>query len=123
MSERKWRGESAFDVVNLVLGIGLMLTPWAFGFRAIEVASRNAWIAGGLIAAIALFALFAFAEWKEWVNLLLGLWVVISPWALGFDTSISAVATRTHGLLGLIVAVLAAVDIWMAHHVPPRRAA
>jgi predicted MFS family arabinose efflux permease len=123
MLERKWRKESAIDVVNLVLGAGLILAPWAFGYTSVDVVSRNAWIAGTLIAVTAIMALLAFAEWEEWVNLLLGLWVAISPWALGFHLSISDTAARTHVALGLIVAVLAAVDLWMAHRAPPRKAA
>jgi predicted MFS family arabinose efflux permease len=123
MLQRKWRKESAIDVVNLILGAGLILAPWAFGYTSIDVASRNAWIAGGLIAVTAIMALVAFAEWEEWVNVLLGLWVAISPWALGFHLSISDTAARTQVALGLIVAVLAAVELWMIHRTPPRKAA
>ena len=25
------------------------------------------------------------AEWEEWINLLLGVWVLVSPWVLSFS--------------------------------------
>ena len=46
MLEKKWRKESTLDVINLVLGIGLISAPWVFGFTGVEMANRNAWIAG-----------------------------------------------------------------------------
>jgi SPW repeat len=62
---QKWRNESFVDVVNLILGAWLFLTPWAFGFAGGE-AGWNAWIFGVLIAVVAIAALLAFAEWEEW---------------------------------------------------------
>lgn len=120
MLTRKWRKESAIDVINLVLGIGLISAPWIFGFTSVETASRNAWVTGALIGVAAIMALVAFAEWEEWVNLVLGLWVAISPWALSFHLAISETALRSQVTLGLVVAVLAAVELWIMHRAPPR---
>lgn len=120
MTEQKLRKESAIDVINLVLGAGLISAPWIFGYTSVESASRSAWIAGALIAAAAIMALVSLAEWEEWVNLLLGLWVAISPWALSFHIAISETALRSQVALGLVVAVLAAVELWMLHRAPPR---
>ena len=123
MLERKWRKESALDVINLILGVGLLSTPWIFGFTSVEMASRNAWIMGAVIAVASVLALVLFTEWEEWTNLLLGLWVAISPWALSFHLLISEAALRTYVALGLAVAVLAAVELWVVHRAPPRIAA
>ena len=62
-------------------------------------------------------ALVAFSEWEEWVNLILGFATIIAPWALGFAGNGSAAKT-THVILGLIVAVLAAIEIWFTHNRP-----
>ena len=123
MLERKWRKESALDVINLILGVGLLSTPWIFGFTSVEMASRNAWIMGAVIGVASVLALVLFTEWEEWTNLLLGLWVAISPWALSFHLLISETALRTYVALGLAVAVLAAVELWVVHRAPPRIAA
>jgi hypothetical protein len=120
MLAQNWRKQSATDAINLVLGAGLTLAPSLFGFTSIERASRNAWIAGALIGIMAIIALVALAEWQEWFKFVLGLWVAISPWALRFHLAISEAAVRTHVALGLIVAVLAAVQLWMVRRDPPR---
>ena len=110
------REETALDVINAVVGVCLALAPLVLGFTADAAAAWNAWIVGAAIALIAIGALVAFAEWEEWANLLLGVWAVIAPWALGF-TAIG-VATTVHVVAGLIVAVLAAVDLWFVHNRP-----
>jgi hypothetical protein len=40
----------------------------------------DAWASGALVAAISIMAFVAFADWEEWLNVLLGIWVVVSPW-------------------------------------------
>ena len=120
MLKREWRRESVIDVINLVLAFGLISIPWIFGFASVELASRNAWISGALIGVTAIMALVAFAEWEEWTNLILGLWVAISPWALSIDLTMRVDALRTQVALGLVVALFAAAELWMVHRAPPR---
>lgn len=108
--------ETALDVANIVVGICLALTPWVLGFAAETAASWNAWIVGAAIALIAIGALVAFAEWEEWVNLILGIWAVVSPWVLGFADITAAV--YAHVIAGLVVAVLAALELWFARQRP-----
>ena len=112
--------ETAIDLVNVVLGLCLVFAPWALGFTSEMAATRNAWIVGAAIALIALGALFAFREWEEWVNLALGVWAILAPWLLGFATV--AAALYAHVIIGLIVGVLAALDLWMIHNRPVLRA-
>jgi hypothetical protein len=110
MTELKWK-ESGVDVINLILAVFLFLTPWIFGFVPGTAAAPNAWISGIIIGAMAVAALTSFAEWEEWVNLVLGLWVIASPWALGFATQ--SATKSAHVIVGLIVVVLAAIKLWM----------
>jgi len=105
------------DVVNLILGALLFLSPWLFAY-APGAESWNAWIAGGIIVVLSIAALSAFAEWEEWINLIVGLWTIISPWVLKFSGNSDAM--RTNVAIGVIVAVLAAIEIWMVHQAPPR---
>ncbi len=44
-------------------------------------------------------------RWQDGVNVIVGLWVLISPWVLGFSTT--PVATWTTALLGAAIVVLA----------------
>jgi SPW repeat len=110
--------ETIADVINLVLGAWLFLTPWIFGFVPNTAASWNAWLSGVAIGVIAVAALLAFAEWEEWINLLLGVWVAVSAWAVGF--AVHATPTWVHVVTGIFVAVVAGVRLWFMHRTPPR---
>ena len=72
------------DSVTLVLGVWTVASPWLLGFQTDATAMGNAVVIGGLIAAIGLIAVFRPLFWEEWANLVLGVWLVISPWALEF---------------------------------------
>ena len=116
-----WRKDSYIDVINLILGVALFVSPWVNGFSGGTIA-RAAWVGGFLIAASALLALYNFAEWEEWANLIFGLGVLVAPWALDFAT-VSKAAMQTHVVVGIIVALLAAWELWRLHGNPPRLAA
>src|ERR1700716_2785925 len=112
-----WSNAKLCDVANLILGAILFFSPWMFGFDAGKV-SQNATITGIVIAVLAIAALAAFAVWEEWLNLIVGLWALVSPWVLGFQGSSRAMAV--HVIVGIAVAVLAAVELWMTSQNPPR---
>lgn len=112
-----WTNAKWCDVANLILGAILCFSPWIFGFDAGKI-SQNAYIAGIVIAVLAIGALAAFAVWEEWLNLIVGLWVLVSPWVLSFHGTTRPMAV--HVVIGIAVAVLAAIEIWMTSQVPPR---
>jgi hypothetical protein len=112
-----WTNAKFCDVANLILGAFLFLSPWIFGFGA-GAASQNAYIAGIVIAVLAIAALAAFAVWEEWLNLIVGLWTLIAPWVLGFHNAKTAMTV--HVVVGILVAVLAALELWMMSQNPPR---
>jgi hypothetical protein len=106
-----WRNEKVGDVLNLILGAFLFVSPWIFGFAA-GVQSGNAMVCGVIIAALSIATLAAFAMWEEWLNLIVGIWVLVSPWAVGFANTTAAQITF---VVGLLVAIIAAVELWMRH--------
>jgi hypothetical protein len=110
-----WTNAKLCDVANLVLGAVLFVSPWMFGFEVGKV-SQNAMATGLVIAILAIAALAAFAVWEEWLNLIVGLWALVSPWVLGFQGT----AMTVHVLIGAAVAVLAAVELWLTSQQPPR---
>ena len=111
-----WTSAKLCDVANLVLGAVLFLSPWLFRFDA-GAASTNAHSAGLAIAILAIAALAAFAVWEEWLNLIVGLWTLVSPWVLGFQ---GTTAMTVHAVIGIAVAILAAIEIWEMSQHPPR---
>jgi SPW repeat len=104
---RKNVTESWQDSVNVVLGVWLILSPWILGFAASQAAMWNAVVVGVVIAAAALGALFSFQKWEEWADMAFGVWLVISPWVLGFAATL-ATATWNFVVVGLLTVALAA---------------
>jgi hypothetical protein len=102
--------ERLCDVANLILGVFLLFSPWIFRFEPGHL-TQNATISGIVIAVLALAALAAFAVWEEWLNLIVGLWALVSPWVLGFEGNRTAMTV--HVVVGALVAILAALEIWM----------
>ncbi len=113
---KNFRDRNPADGINILAGLGLALSPWFLEFTTVAAAAWNAWIVGAAIALIAVAALISFHRAEEWVNGALGLWAVIAPWVLGFADL--QPATAAHVVLGLLVAVLAAVALWSDHNRP-----
>ena len=74
------------DPVNALLGLWVLLSPWALGFQDEQTIMLNAVIVGAALVAVALGAIFVPRAWEEWTEGVLGLWLIASPWALGFNT-------------------------------------
>lgn len=107
----KWRQRSVLDLYNLLLATFLFISPWLFA-RATGTAAMDLRTSGAAIAVISLAAMVAFADWEEWANLLLGIWLIVSPWVLGFaHTS----AMHLSILVGFTVAFLAALELFLEY--------
>lgn len=87
--------ESWQDTVSLILGVWLVLSPWVLGFTMTEAAMWNAVAFGLLISVMAVLALVEFHEWEEWADMAVGLWLVVSPWVLGFAMTMGAGSATT----------------------------
>ncbi len=114
MANTLMEGKRTQDWVNLVLAVCLFISPWVLGFVAETTPTWNAWIVGIALAVLAVAAISAFAEWEEWANLVLGLWLIASPWLLSFAANVNAM--WTHVILGLLVAAVSAWAVWGYHH-------
>jgi SPW repeat len=104
--------ECVLDVYNLVLGGFVALSPWLFAFRY-DAARLESAASGVLVVAISIAALIAFADWEEWAVLALGLWLIVSPWVLGFAVA-AAMKIHIGGGLGLVY--LAGLELWLIHY-------
>ena len=111
LRKKIWRRESALDLYKLLLAMFLLISPWLFA-RANGTAAVDLWASGAAIAILSLAAMVAFANWEEWINLLLGLWLIVSPWVLGF-----AHTRAMHFSIGVGAAVtfLAALELWLVY--------
>ena len=116
MATIKLQGRHVQDIVNLVLAVCLFVSPWVLGFIGENRAAMNAWIFGAALAALAVAALAAFAEGEEWVTGIVGVWLIIAPWAVGFATNMAAM--WTHLVLGVLVVAASGWAVWEYRHTP-----
>jgi hypothetical protein len=100
--------------VNLVVGLWLIVSPFPIEHLtmaepttpALVVAAWTMHIIGLLIAATAIGTITYFRMWEEWVNIILGGWLIVSPWLFGFSSSM--LLTWNALISGAIVVVSAA---------------
>jgi hypothetical protein len=110
----KRRREAVLDLYNILLAAFLFITPWLFGYPR-EATRLDMWISGAAIAAVACLAIIAYATWQEWMNMLLGAWLIASPWVIGF--------THTRAMhfsigIGVVVAFLAGLELVLRYDPP-----
>lgn len=72
------------DDLIAILGAALFVSPWVLGYTDHAAAYANALIVGAVMLVLALAALVNFREWEEWAGMALGVWLIVSPWVLGF---------------------------------------
>jgi hypothetical protein len=111
-----WSSAKLGDVANLFLGMVLFFSPWLFGLST-GAPWQTASVIGIFIAVSSIAALAAFAIWEEWLNLVAGLALIVSPWLLGFEDSS---AMMIDAVIGGMVAVLAAIGVWLAAVAAPQ---
>ena len=112
----QWTNARLCDVGNLILGCALFVSPWVFKYPAGHEWT-NAIIVGIVIAVLSIAALAAFTVWEEWLNLVAGLWLIVSPWVLHFTHT---TAMRVNVIIGILVALLAAIELYEAFWQSPR---
>jgi hypothetical protein len=85
----KWQ-----DWTNFALGLWVIVSPWTIEHvmagpitpRGVtEAAMWNHYIIGLAVVILAVVAICAWTTWLEWTNLILGAWLSVSPWFLGFS--------------------------------------
>jgi hypothetical protein len=98
---RRWQ-----DWASFALGLWLAVSPWLADYAAHDAATANAASMG---LALALFAHFGFTCDHlscEWLNLAGGLWLLVSPFVLGFEGN--SVAAVNAVVVGAFIALLSA---------------
>ena len=107
----KWRKESVLDIYNLLLALFLFATPWLFAYGNAD-AKIDLWASSAAVAAVSIATFVAFSIWEEWLNLLLGAWLILSPWVIGF-----AHTRAMHYSIGIgaAVAYFAAVELLLIY--------
>ena len=94
--------------LNILAGLWLVLAPWALAYATVEAAMWNSVIVGLAIAIMAIVRVGMPLQYEgiSWVNFLLGIWLILSPFLLGFGAVEAAMWNSV--IVGLIVLALAA---------------
>lgn len=108
MNEQHWQ-----DWLVALIGVWLVLSNWVFSFTTPEAAASfstiifwNSVLSGAVAIVLGVAALASFKIWEEWADIVLGLWLIISPWILGFGNVERAAWNVV--LCGLVIMVSAA---------------
>jgi uncharacterized membrane protein len=77
---KRWQGW-----LTIVVGVLLFITPFVFGATNYTAAAFAAYVGGALLVIVGLWSLASGTnQWIEWAEVVVGVLVFISPWALGF---------------------------------------
>lgn len=95
------------SIINLIAGIWLIISPSALGFVNSATQTNNVWL-GFIVGILALIRAIWPKQtvWASWLNILAGIWLIISPFVLGFVMSSERI---NDVIIGIIVAAFA---IW-----------
>ena len=104
------------DGISVLVGVWLVTSPWVLGYYGISAAMWNSVVLGVIFAVAAGAALLKFHEWEEWINVVLGAWLIVSPWLLNY--AVMGVAAWNHVIVGLLVLTLSSWSIWHFRHQP-----
>ncbi len=85
--------------LNIILGLWLMVAPAILGLAGDDPAAINDWIVGPIAATFATIALWEPTRSLRFANLVLGLWLVVAPWLLGYDDTLAILNDSVVGLL------------------------
>lgn len=97
----------------LLLAIWLFVSPWALMAPAMGAWAWNSWAVGVVMGVLSLVALAQLAEWEDWINLVLGVWLFLSPWFFGY-TNMRSIAWNSY-IVGALVGIIAIWGIVAAH--------
>ncbi|MGH7927550.1 MAG: SPW repeat protein [Candidatus Binatia bacterium] len=102
--------------LDVIVGLWLIVAPFALGYASVVNALWNDIIIGAAVVILA--ASREIGEgykvaWPSWINVLLGLWLIFAPFALGYSSIQNAV--WNDALFGIAIAILAG---WSALSTP-----
>ena len=108
--------ESVLDLYNLLLAVVLFASPWFFA-HASRTAGLDLRLSAAAVIILSIAAMIAFSTWEEWINLALGLWLVVSPWLLGFAHTR---AMHFSIAIGAGIAFFAGLELWLRYETAHR---
>jgi peptidoglycan/LPS O-acetylase OafA/YrhL len=105
------------DWFGMLLGVLIIVSPW-FPMQAghdVVDADRsymilNTFVIGMLVLGLAQLEYVALQRWEEGAAIVLGLWLIASPFVFGYSGDY--ILTVWHAMLGGLVVLLGALQLW-----------
>jgi hypothetical protein len=105
------------DWLGMLLGVLIVMSPW-FPFPAgpetvdadRSLVVLNAFTVGILVFGLAQLEYVALQRWEEVAEMVLGLWLIASPYIFGYSGD--SALMLWHSGLGAAVVLLAALQLW-----------
>ncbi|HEX9469160.1 MAG TPA: SPW repeat protein [Bradyrhizobium sp.] len=105
------------DWCGMLLGVLIILSPWFPTQTSHEVVDAersfvilNAFTVGILVLGLAQLEYVALQRWEEVAAIVLGLWLIASPYIFGYSGD--GMLRFYHSTLGALVVLLAALQLW-----------
>lgn len=101
---------STLSGINIIAGIWLFISPFILAFSGVGTALWNTLIIGVAVTIMAIVRVTNPLQYEgvSWMNFVLGIWLILAPFILGF--SWVAAALWNSVILGAIVLILAAIS-------------
>ena len=97
---------------NMILGLVLMIAPFALGYSTNPLALWSSIAVGAVIAIASGYKAYTKAvdRWEDWVDVVAGVIAILLPFVFGFSTL--AMALWACIVLGVIVVAMAGYDLY-----------
>jgi hypothetical protein len=105
LAHREWQ-----DWVCVALGVLILVSPFMVEERVTGPVTLNAVVVGLIVTIMSQFEIFGPTVWEEVINAGCGLWLLIAPFAFGYDGAGSL--RLWHFIAGAVVAMLALLELW-----------
>lgn len=117
MKQRRWQ-----DHIVFIVGMWLIASPWVFGNYGpdsfpIGAPAWNFLVCGLVVAALGGAAYASYHLWEDRADILLGGWLIVSPWALRYTEN--PLFTWNALISGLLLIILAAWVLLSRHSPTP----
>jgi|GEM_PF-385904 hypothetical protein len=99
--------------VTLILGLWLIIAPFAGFVPAAAPEAVNSYVSGVLIVILSAWALDQPQLWKQWLKVAIGIWLILAPFAIGFTAEIEMM--WSHLIAGILVGV---AGLWATQIMP-----
>ena len=104
------------DWLGMLLGVAIVVSPW-FPFSSVDVIDSerstmilNTFVIGMLIFGLAQLEYVALQRWEEVGQIVLGLWLIASPFIFGYSGD--EMLRMWHIALGGFAVLLGALQLW-----------